>query len=90
MFSFSFSNLRFDLFSPALFGFQESGLGLSLFLDLFWFTRIRSEVKRVLNLYLVFLFQTYVLIFLSLALFGFHESGLGLICTVFSFLLIGF
>ena len=34
MFSFSFSNLRFDLFSPALFGFQESGLGLSLFLDL--------------------------------------------------------
>ena len=47
-------------------------------------------MKRVLNLYLVFLFQTYVLIFLSLALFGFHESGLGLICTVFSFLLIGF
>ena len=58
-FGFSFSNVRFYLSSSALFGFQESDLGLictvfSFFFSVsVWFSWSRNEVQCVLDFWLV-------------------------------------
>ena len=83
--SFSFLNHYFSIFSSALFGFQESGVGLIWIVFSFYILIAKKMKEKEVKflIYVWFFFWNHVLIFFSWTLFSFRESGLGLIWIIF-------
>ena len=83
--SFSFLNPYFSIFSSALFGFQESGVGLIWIVFSFYVLIAKKMKEKEVKflIYVWFFFWNHVLIFFSWTLFSFRESGLGLIWIIF-------